>query len=113
MSRKKHRPSIGKIKNTPMDQLRFRDFAALKVPKGSDEYSRKRHATLLKMLDERDVALIDAAFADGDTPQTHQAAAYRWCLRGLDAEKAIRKVKTDLEIRDNAIGARFDRGGWR
>ena len=54
MSRKKHRPSIGKIKNTPMDQLRFRDFAALKVPKGSDEYSRKRHATLLKMLDERE-----------------------------------------------------------
>ena len=43
-------------------------------------------------------AIIDAFPGDPD----NQAKALRWVLRGLLPDRAIRKVKTDLEVSENA-----------
>lgn len=96
--------ALHKVRSTPMEKLCFRDFAALKVPGRRDRFSSMRHAKLRAMLDATAAAAIDARL---DEPR-HQATAYRWHLRGLDAEKAIRKIKTDLEVSRNAAGPSLD-----
>ena len=47
--------------------------------------------------------LVVAAFVNDEAAR---ASCVRWMLRGLDTDKAIRKVNTDLEITEKAISKR-------
>lgn len=96
--------SVDRIAPIPMDRLRFKDFASLKC--GRDEFSKLRLPKLTAMVDQQVVEVASGAFDDGKDV----AACLRWVLRGLPVDKAIRKVKTDLEISENARAAR--RGEW-
>jgi hypothetical protein len=98
----KRRLSIDEINDTPIQDLRFRDFRNLKVPGGRDEYSVLRHEALRGRVGSGEAKEVDMTFSD----PRDQTVCYRWILRGLDLPKAIRKVKTDLEIASNAIGSR-------
>ena len=80
---------IRRLNETPMEQLRFRDFAHLKS--GHDAYSRMSLATLREGVSLADREILDALGDDA-------IKGYRWLARGLDAERAVRKVKTDREI---------------
>jgi hypothetical protein len=89
---------LHQIATRPMDSLRFRDFARLKT--GRDQYSRLRLPALREGQSAETNAAIDAEFEDDKL----RAVCFRWILRGLPLDKAIRKVKTDQEISDNARG---------
>lgn len=91
---------IDEINATLMNQLRFRDFAELKS--GRDSFSRLKLAQLATMVSCSDVAAVEAAFEH----DRERASCYRWILRGLNQDKAVRKVKTDAEITANAIRGR-------
>jgi len=88
------------ILQTPMESLRFGDFAALKS--GRDRFSKLRLPALREMVPDNSFTSGTKAF-DNDK---QLAACLRWVLRGLPVEKAIRKVKTDEEVTRNAIGSR-------
>ncbi|HUY93581.1 MAG TPA: hypothetical protein VMV10_32940 [Pirellulales bacterium] len=88
--------TIDEINATPMDQLRFRDFLRLKA--GRDTFSRLKLDALREMVSIIAVREAESAF---DDPK-QQSVCLRWVLRGLDADKAVRKVKTDLEVGENA-----------
>ena len=80
-----------------MEALRFRDFHNL--TSGQDAFSRLKLPDLLSNFAPAAVnAIIDAFPGDPD----NQAKALRWVLRGLLPDRAIRKVKTDLEVSENA-----------
>ncbi len=88
---------INVINSTPMEALRFRDFHNL--TSGQDAFSRLKLPDLLSNFVPAAVnAIIDAFPGDPD----NQAKALRWVLRGLLPDRAIRKVKTDLEVSENA-----------
>lgn len=86
---------------TPMDRLRFRDFARLKVG-GRDEYSGIRLPRLKELVPQH--AEVEQTVGDDSAVAT----CLRWMLRGLPLDKAIRKVRTDLEIAENAKGRSRD-----
>jgi hypothetical protein len=88
------------IITSPMDRLRFRDFLRLKC--GRDELSRRRLPDLVSAVSAEVAETIRIAFVN----EKHQAAALRWHLRGLPVEKAIRKIKTDIEVSENADSRR-------
>jgi hypothetical protein len=106
--------NIKKINETPMERLRFADFANLKVGGGKDAYSRLSYARLIEMIDEATLATLTEQLGDSASV----AKAIRWHLRGLTSDKAIRKVKTDAEVSLNARHAAggtewLEVGGWR
>jgi len=80
---------------------KFRDFANLRVG-GMDEYSRLPYDQLRVRINPTDVAKIDAATED----QSSRAKIYRWILRGLTVDLAIRKHEVDLQIGGRAQAAR-------
>lgn len=82
-------------------QLRFSDFAKLKTY-GMDKVSRVKEDVLEKELNSDDVAL-----ARVQLPPDKVVVAMRWMKRGLRVDLAIRKVLTDMEISQNAIGSRY------
>ena len=82
------------IISTPMEQLRFRDFMGLRS--GWDEFSRMKLPELRRLAYSDEIESAIEGNAD-------RASAYRWVLRGLPLDKAIRKVRTALEIRINAM----------
>jgi hypothetical protein len=84
-----------------MKDPKFRDFMALKVG-GKDEYSRLGYAALKTRMTPDDIAKVEEAL------ELHgeRAKVYRWILRGLPVDYAIRRVKTDLEVTANADYAR-------
>lgn len=88
--------TIQEIVATPMSELRFRDFANLKVG-GRDRFTPLRLADLRTLVPESYV--VDAAL---DQDERAVASCLRWILRGLPLEKALRKVRTDLEIAEQA-----------
>jgi hypothetical protein len=88
--------TIQEIAATPMSELRFRDFANLKVG-GRDHFTPLRLAELRRLV--TDSQIVDAAL---DHDESAVASCLRWILRGLPIEKAIRKVRTDLEIAEQA-----------
>jgi hypothetical protein len=88
--------TIQEIVATPMSELSFRDFASLKVG-GRDEFTKLRLSQLRQLVAESEI--IDAAL---DHDESAVASGLRWMLRGLPIEKAIRKVRTDLEIAEQA-----------
>jgi hypothetical protein len=89
------------INNAPMSRLRFRDFQSLKS--GRDEFSRRGLVSLRASLPGEIVAQVAAAFPDSAELQER---CLRWVLRGLQTDKAVRKVKTDAEVSANAAGIR-------
>lgn len=98
----KTRTAIARLNHASMTKLRFKDFARLKVG-GRDGFSGKGEEDLDGIIGEQDATLVNDAFPDdGET----RATAKRWVARGLHVLKAIRKVKTDAEIRENATSGR-------
>lgn len=79
---------------------KFKDFAQLKS--GKDKFSSIYLPELIKMVDTEVFNKIDKVFFD----VKHKAVALRWLLRGLPLACAIRKVKTDIEIAENAAGGK-------
>ncbi len=88
--------TIQEIVATPMSNLSFRDFASLKVG-GRDRFTPLKLAELQTLVSDSDI--VDAAL---DHDESAVASCLRWMLRGLPIEKAIRKVRTDLEIAQQA-----------
>jgi len=84
---------IERIANTPIESLSFKEFLQLKS--GRDQFSKMTLADLKTAVPHSDCDSVSREFA-GD-PKA-EATCLRWVLRGLPAEKAIRKVKTDAEI---------------
>ena len=88
--------TIQEIVAAPMSELRFRHFASLKVG-GRDRFTPLRLAELRRLV--TDSQIVDAAL---DHDESAVASCLRWVLRGLPIDKAIRKVRTDLEIAEQA-----------
>lgn len=97
----KARLSIDQINAKPMEQLRFKHFANLKS--GRDKFSRLKLAQLREMISAEAYEAVVAEFGDGKTAEK----CLRWICRGLNSDKAIRKVHTDLEIGGNATDKRL------
>jgi hypothetical protein len=87
-----------------MKNPKFRDFLALKVG-GKDEFSRLGYAALRSRMTEADIIKVEEALE----VHADRAKVYRWILRGLPVDYAVRKVKTDLEVAANAKYARQER----
>lgn len=94
--------TVREVEDRPMESLRFRDFARLKS--GRDKFSAMRLPELLALVvpSAETLAALTAQFPE----ETDQAKVLRWMARGLSADKAMRKVATDLEITANAVDAR-------
>jgi ribonuclease HI len=90
-----------RIVKTPMESLRFRDFASLKVG-GRDQFSRIPLDRLKELV--RDHSVVSEAIQD----ESATASCLRWMLRGLPLDKAIRKVRTDLEVAENAKAVKHE-----
>jgi hypothetical protein len=88
---------LDRIISTPCGSLSFGDFAKLKS--GRDSYSGMKMPQLQDAVSIIDRRLIIETFPLNETAQT---SCLRWMLRGLDCNKAIRKVKTDLEVSERA-----------
>ena len=88
--------TIQEIIATPMSELRFRHFACLKVG-GRDQFTPLRLARLRQLVPDSDI--VDVTL---DYDESAVASCLRWMLRGLPIDKAIRKVRTDLEIAEQA-----------
>ena len=74
---------------------KFKDFLRLKS--GRDIFSSKKIETLTQLVSIEDIKKVKAIFAD----DKQQAIVYRWILRGLKTDLAIRKLKTDIEVGEN------------
>lgn len=94
---------LERIINTPMDALRFRDFMSLKC--GHDGFSSQR---LPKLQVQVSATIREEARSTFPESEKDQAVCLRWVLRGLPFEKTVRKVKTDLEVGQNARVAHYD-----
>jgi hypothetical protein len=89
--------TLDRICNTPGISLSFGDFAKLKS--GRDSFSGMKLPQLQDAVSVMDQRSIVEAFPQVESAQ---ASCLRWMMRGLDCQKAIRKVQTDLEISDRA-----------
>lgn len=83
------------LKKKP-SQLRFNDFVQLKTF-GRDNVSLMTAETLRNKVSKADCKLVEQEFPD----TASQLATLRWIVRGLPADYAIRKIKTDLEVQAN------------
>ncbi len=100
-SPKQYASVLDRIVGEPMEALGFRDFAGLKC--GRDQYSAIR---LPNLLEGQSLEVLSGI---SDFEKGQQAQILRWILRGLPLPKAIRKVKTDLEIAANVRGRHHER----
>jgi hypothetical protein len=104
-----HRPTpaattesvLDQIKHTPITSLGFGQFAKLKS--GRDNYSAMKLPELRKSISEAELQFVSDTFTHDDKLQ---AACIRWMLRGLDRDKAARKIQVDLEISAKGTGKR-------
>lgn len=93
---KKCRDMINRLQKKKMSQLRFKDFMNLKTF-GRDSVSSMKESDLIALINPNDIKIIQ----DENLPKEFQLMAYRWIVRGLQVNYAIRKVKTDMEVREN------------
>lgn len=93
---------IGKINSTAMDGLRFKDFLQLKS--GRDQFSTYKETELMEALGNAEYQSLLAEFG-GSITEANKAA--RWILRGLNKDKAVRKIKTDLEVTANSKAVEY------
>lgn len=89
------------VLRTPMESLRFQDFMRLKVG-GRDEFSGLGLDRLRQLVPDH-LKVADAIQDDAAI-----ASCLRWMLRGLPLDKAIRKVRTDLEVAENAKAVKYE-----
>lgn len=90
--------ALDRIISTPCESLSFGDFAKLKS--GRDSFSEMKLPQLQDAVSVMDQRSIVEVFPQVESAQ---ASCLRWMLRGLDCQRAIRKVQTDLEISEKAI----------
>ncbi len=96
--------SINIINSKTHAQLKFKDFTMLKVG-GKDQYSRFQ-GDAIKMSLGADVYNQLLTEFEGDIKSANSCG--RWMLRGLTQDKAVRKVKTDLEVGKNCYSPTAD-----
>jgi hypothetical protein len=91
---------------TPIQNLSASDFESLRS--GRDRFSPMSLPTLEAILKRRNLQdeqdTITTAFPD----PVARAKAFRWLLRGLDAQKTIRKVNLDLVHAATAHGREYN-----
>lgn len=90
----------------PWERLSFGDLARLKC--GRDEFSKLRLPKLETMVNQEVLKQVTTVF----TESKHVATCLRWVLRGLCLGNAISKVRTDLEIGENARQAKLRARYW-
>lgn len=106
MAARRHMPfQLLRITTSPMSILGFEDFANLRS--GWDKYSSMRLPELRREVDALAMARIEGRFPDDEMSQ---ARAYRWVLRGLSVDKAIRKVAVDLKVSEQKEKAKDQKG---
>ncbi len=93
--------ALRRVLRTPMKHLRFHDFMRLKVG-GRDEFSDLGLNQLKPLVPEHQRV---AAAIQGEAAV---ASCLRWMLRGLPLDKALRKVRTDLEVAENAKAVKHE-----
>lgn len=74
---------------------KFKEFMNLRS--GRDKYSSFKKDKILNLLDEE----IFNNKEINELEEKEQLKIYRWILRGLKVENAIKKVKVDLEVSNN------------
>jgi hypothetical protein len=92
----KTRAAINRLNSKSMKKLLFKDFANLKVG-GRDAFSGMKEEDLDALISDDDKKLIESQLNGEKLILT----AKRWIVRGLQSRKAVRKIKTDEEIRIN------------
>lgn len=92
--------AIAAINELPADELRVSDLVRLKS--GHDSFSRLTLDALRRMVGLPAVEVVTRAIK----LKGRQGSAFRWHLRGLTINRAIRKVQADQRITRNAIAAR-------
>jgi hypothetical protein len=80
------------------DKNKFKDYLLLKTH-GRDQFSSMRLKALEEKLDEKSILEIKKENFD----DKQKAVAYRWILRGLPLDMAIRKVNVDTEVAKNSV----------
>lgn len=89
------------IMDTPMNRLKFTDFAFVKS--GRDKWSSMKLDALQELMPPNDVQYLVRTF-NGATQDI--TVALRWYQRGLtDVEKLVRLVKTKNEVALNAMSS--------
>jgi ribonuclease HI len=84
---------LDRIIAAPMEILSFKDFLHLKS--GRDQFSTMKVADLRTSVSRSDCVTASSQFADDPKAE---ATCLRWILRGLPADKAIRKTQVDAEV---------------
>ena len=94
---KKCEEAIKKFNKKPKDKRKFIDYAGLKTY-GIDKFSRIKLSEIELIISTEDINKVKEYFGEDDTLVLK---SLRWVCRGLSAEDAIRKIKSDLEIANN------------
>ncbi len=103
------RKAIAKLhQKVRSDSARFADFKNLKS--GNDEFSQLRGDKLLALIPP-DIQDALSSRLDGEelADPEFRNRIYRWWLRGLEIEVAVRKVRVDGEVSHNAAIANLKR----
>lgn len=74
----------------------------MKLKSGNDAFSRVRLPKLAEQVPDAVKEAITTVWSDIE--EDNLAKVYRWYLRGLPAQMAVHKVRTDLEISENIKG---------
>jgi ribonuclease HI len=80
------------------EDAQFYNYLSLKS--GRDEFSSKRMPALLKLVPEEVKDAISSQLKEGEDEE-FLGICYRWYLRGLPAQFALRKARVELEIRSS------------
>jgi hypothetical protein len=92
---------IRRINNKHQNQLRFKHFMNLKTG-GRDAFSRMKRSQLEALIPSSVLKMI----LQEEMDESMTLSCLRWIARGLKAQLAIRKVKTDREVQENAQWSR-------
>lgn len=89
--------AIRRINMAPPHTLSFKDFSALKTY-GRDKVSNMKLEELKDIVSDAEMLEIE-----DQVPRDKVVCVLRWVKRGLKCEFAIRKIKTDVTIANNAF----------
>lgn len=91
---------------TPIQNLSAPDFESLRS--GRDRFSPMSLPTLEAILKRRNLQEEQDTITTAFPHPVARAKAFRWLLRGLDAQKTIRKVNLDLDHAATAHGREYN-----
>ncbi|MHA2500608.1 MAG: hypothetical protein ACXAEL_13660, partial [Candidatus Hodarchaeales archaeon] len=92
---------IRRLNSKRPGQLRFKNFMNLKTG-GRDAFSRLKHTQLEALIPSSALKMIFQEEMD----ESMTLSCLRWVARGLKPQLAIRKVKIDREVQENAQRSR-------